>query len=84
MNTDIPGYTIEPMEDYQTGDGGTSGNIALNDPGDNMGLLRPETTFSSSGGISNRELAIDGMNYGNVTGIFEFRQGRESMMSQMP
>ena len=70
LDTDIAGYTIEPMEDYQTGDGGTGGDIAMSDSGDNMALLEPSATFSSSEGITDHELVIDGMNYGNVTAGF--------------
>lgn len=75
LDTHIPGYTVFPMEVYAAAEGGTSGSLILNDSGDNLAVFEPPVTFSSANGLSDVNLCIDGMNYGNMTDPYRVPAG---------
>ncbi len=75
LDTTIPGYTIYPMELYAKAEGGTGSAPVLNDSGDNLAIFEPPIAFSSGSGLSDANLCIDGMNYGNMTDPYRVPAG---------
>jgi len=75
LDTTIPGYAIHPMELYPSAEGGTGNAPVLNDSGDNLAIFEPPITFSSGSGLSDANLCIDGMNYGNMTDPYRVPAG---------
>jgi hypothetical protein len=63
------------MELYAASEGGTNGALILNDSGDNLAIFEPPITFSSGSGLSDVNLCIDGMNYGNMTDPYRVPAG---------